>query len=261
MLFDLERRNSLLTISLLVSLLLAVGASCTVNELPVQVSPPKINHAVSDNITPPAVIDIKSFAAQPKTIKLDENTVLAWKVDGASSLSIDPAIGSVTGNTGNVSVSPRETTLYTLRASDGRNEISAKFLVIVKTAEGTIIWPNSGSDNTTAEPLYEGWSYYPNKYVEWKITDRYGDLYEKYTCGHIGYITNNNTEWMMTEVTVGAADALPQVITNDIFNMSSLTPNNRVVLDHILPGSKSGYTTSMDCLQLPELKWKWKVYK
>lgn len=240
MLFELGRRYSLLTVSLLVSLLLLIGASCTINELPPQVNPPKENPIVTGNITTSALLDIKSFIAQPKTIKLGENTTLGWKVDGASSLSVDPTIGSVTGNTGNVSISPRETTLYTLKASDGHHEISARFLVIVKTADGTIVWSNSGSDNSTTEPFYEGWSYYPNKYVEWDIIDRYKDPYgDTGNCWQAGNIINNHSEWMMTEITV----------------------NNKSVAAFILPSSRRGYTTSIDCQQLPELKWKWKVYK
>jgi len=240
MLFKLDRRYSLFALLLLVSLLFLGGTSCTVEESPGQVNPPIVNPSVTDNTTAPVLLDIKSFAALPKTIKLGENTVLSWKVSGASSISIDPAIGSVTGNSGNVSISPQGTTLYTLRASDGRYEVSARFLVIVETADGTIVWPKISSDNITTEPLYEGWSHYPNKYVVWNITDRYKAPYsESDYCGQIGYIINNHSGWMMTEVTI----------------------NKRVVFDFILPSTQRNYVTSVDCVQLPELKWKWKVYK
>lgn len=210
------------------------------------------------------LLNIKSFQAQPKTIKAGETTILAWDVTGASSLSIEPVIGHVSGNSGSISIAPKETTLYTLKVSDGQFEISTKFLVIVKTEDGSIIWPNSSSDNVTVAQLYEGWTYYPNKYVEWEITDHVKDPYgDAGSCWHVGYITNNHPEWMMTEVTVSEAGVLPKVITNDNIEsmMSNLTPNNRVVLDFILPGGKRSYTTSMDCLQLPELKWKWKAYR
>jgi len=225
---------------MLLAPLLLIGTSCTIDESPPQVNPAKINPAVTGNTTAPAMLDIKFFTAKPKTIRPGESTILAWNVDGVSSLSIDPAIGSVTGNTGNVTISPRETTLYTLKASDGHNEISSRFLVIVKTADGTVVWPNSGSDNTTPEQLYEGWSFYPNQYVEWSVTDRYRDQYsDTGFCWYIGFITNNHPKWMMTEVTV----------------------SSKLVLKNILPGSKEGYTVSSDCLQLPDLKWKWKPYQ
>jgi hypothetical protein len=240
MLFKSGRRYSSIALSsLLLSLILLI--SCTASETSLPASPSRAHTTIPADATPDTFLDIKFFRAQPKNIIDGEATTLAWNVIGASSLSIEPAIGPVSGNSGSVSIAPKETTLYTLKVSDGRLQTSVKFLVIVKTADGSIIWPNSISDNAKAEQLYEGWSYYPNKYVEWKITERgggdpYGDMG---TCGQIGYITNNHGEWMMTEVSI----------------------QNRVVLTFILPGWESGYTTSMDCKQLPELKWKWKIYK
>ena len=216
---------------------LVVLVSCTVDETPLTVNPANEN---ATNATPATLLDIKSFQAQPQTIKAGETSTLAWNVAGASSLSIEPVIGPISGNTGSVSISPKETTLYTLKVSDGQFETSTKFLVIVKTADGSIIWPNSSSDNATTEQLYEGWTYYPNKYVEWKITDGYKDPYgDTGNCWHVGYITNNNIEWMMTEVTI----------------------NKNLVAAGILPSSRTSYTTTVDCNQSPQLKWKWKVYK
>jgi hypothetical protein len=112
--------------------------------------------------------------------------------------------------------------------------------VIVKTADGAIIWPQSSSEIVTPEPIYEGWSHYPNKYVEWTILDRNKDTgSDVYNCWHQGRIINHHSEWMMTDVTV----------------------SGKIVASKILPSEQLIYVTSMDCLQLPELKWKWKSYK
>jgi len=224
----------------MVILVLLIVASCTVNELPAQENPANVTPAVTGNITNPAMFGINSFIAQPEIIKPGETTILSWKVTGASSLSIDPDIGSVTGTSGSVSIAPQGTTLYTLTACDAHCKMIARFLVIVKKADGSIIWPTISSDNITTEPLYEGWSYYPNKSVAWEILDRneYSNK-ETSNCWHQGRITNNHTEWMMTKVTV----------------------SNILIADHILPSAQMIYVASMDCLQLPELKWKWKVYK
>ena len=239
MLFDVDRRYSLLIFSLMVILMLLIVASCTVNELPAQENPANVTPAVTSNITNPSMFGINSFTAQPETIKPGETTILSWKVTGASSLSIDPDIGSVTGTSGSVSIAPQGTTLYTLTACDARCKMIARFLVIVKTADGAIVWPTSSSDNITTEPLYEGWSHYPNKYVVWDIIDRNKDTAtDTVNCWHQGRIINNHTEWMMTGVTV----------------------SDRLIADKILPSAQRIYVTSMDCLQLPELKWKWKVY-
>jgi len=239
MLFDMDRRYSLLIFSLMVTLVLLIVASCTINELPAQENPANVTPAVTGNITNPAMFGINSFIAQPETIKPGETTILSWKVTGASSLSIDPDIGSVTGPSGSISITPQGTTLYTLTACDARCKMISRFLVIVKTADGAIIWPKSSSDNITIESLYEGWSYYPNKYVVWDIIDRNKDTAtDTVNCWHQGRIINNHTEWIMTDVTV----------------------NNRLVANNIVPSQQLIYVTSMDCMQFPELKWKWKVY-
>jgi len=239
MLFELERRHISPAISIFILMLILIGTSCTVDELPQPVDNPA-NPPVSNTNTTCVILDISSFVAQPKTIVLGEQTVLSWKTVAATSLSIDPGIGSISVDSNSITVTPKATTLYTLRASDGCYEVSQKFLVIVKTADGEIVWPASSSENATAEPIYEGWSHYPNKFVEWTILDRNKDTAtDTYTCWHQGRIINKHGEWMMTDVTV----------------------SGKVVASTISPSQQVIYVTSMDCLQLPELKWKWKVSK
>ncbi len=239
MLFELERRHISPAISILILTLMLIGASCTVDELPQPVDNPA-NPPVVDNSATCVILDISSFVAQPKTIILGEQTVLSWKTVAATSLSIDPGIGSISVDSDSIIVTPKATTLYTLRASDGCYEVSQKFLVIVKTIDGEIVWPAGSSENVTAEPIYEGWSHYPNKYVEWTILDRnkYAES-DIYNCWHQGRIINKHSEWIMTEVTV----------------------SGKVVASTISPSEQVIYVTSIDCLQLPELKWKWKVSK
>ena len=245
-------------------LLLVFSISCTASGTPLPDVPANENTAIPAEAAAYSALDIKSFRAQPKTIKAGETTTLVWNVTGASELSIDPVIGHIAGNTGSISIAPKETTLYTLIVTDGHLKASMKSLVIVKTADGSIVWPNINSDNSTAELLYEGWSYYPNKYVDWTIddsrTDSYGDSSD---CWHVGYITNHHSKWMMTEVTVGAADVLPAPVTGNLNESIASNENvqNRVVMDFILPGRKGAYTASVDCTKPAELKWKWKLYQ
>jgi len=237
MLFELERRHISPAISILILMLILIGTSCTVDELPQPVDN-SANSPVADNSITCVILDISSFVAQPKTIIEGEQTVLSWKTVAATSLSIDPGIGNISVDTQSITVSPKATTLYTLRASDGCYEVSQKFLVIVKTADGEIVWPAGSSENVTPEPIYEGWSHYPNNYVEWTILDRNKDTAsDTYTCWHQGRIINKHEEWMMTEVTV----------------------SGKVVARTIAPSEQVIYVTSMDCLLLPELKWKWQI--
>jgi len=235
----LKRRCSAPAISLLMLVVILIGSSCTVNELPQPVDNPA-NPPVANNSITCVILDISSFVAKPKTILLGEQTVLSWKTVAATSLSIEPGIGNIGVDTQSITVSPKATTLYTLRASDGCYEVSQKFLVIVKTADGAIVWPQSSSENVTPEPIYEGWSHYPNKFVEWTILDRNKDTgSDIYNCWHQGRIINHHNEWKMTDVTV----------------------SGKAVASQISPSEQVIYVTSMDCLQLPELKWKWKLAK
>ena len=76
--------------------------------------------------SPPA---IASFSASPAKINVGESTALSWTVSGATLLSIDQNVGSVSG-TGKT-VSPSTTTTYTLSASSSVGFATAKTTVTV----------------------------------------------------------------------------------------------------------------------------------
>jgi hypothetical protein len=65
--------------------------------------------------TPPVVA---SFSVNPSVITAGQTANLTWNVTGATSVRIDPTIGTVAGS-GNQTVSPTATTTYTLTASNG----------------------------------------------------------------------------------------------------------------------------------------------
>ncbi len=76
-----------------------------------------------------AVPVIESFIATPASITAGQATVLTWQVTGATSLSISPGIGAVTGNSRNVS--PGVTTSYTLTATNSLGSASRSVQVTV----------------------------------------------------------------------------------------------------------------------------------
>ncbi len=58
---------------------------------------------------------ISAFTATPATVALGDPSTLAWTVTGATSLSVDPGVGAVTGSS--KAVTPAVTTTYTLTAT------------------------------------------------------------------------------------------------------------------------------------------------
>jgi hypothetical protein len=187
---------------------------------------------------PASSLEIKSFQAQPKRIKSGETTTLSWDIAGATSFTIDPSVGTVSGNTGSTVISPNGTTLYTLKATDGNNETTARFLVITESKEGSILWPTSKTDNATASLPPEGWVYYPNENINWVIRESIKHYYTEDSdlCVQIGTIVNNSNNWTMTDVTM----------------------DKNKIADAILPGQAYMYTASVLCKEFT-LKWKWQV--
>ena len=97
---------------------------------------------------------IHSFTANPATINSGASSVLAWQVTGATSLSISPGIGAVTGNS--KAVSPQSTTNYTLVAANNAGSVSAAVTVTVNgppaPAKGFFIVPTPDIELPTSHP-------------------------------------------------------------------------------------------------------------
>ena len=66
---------------------------------------------------------IGSFTANPTTVGPGIKTTLHWATTGATSVTIDHGVGTVTGNS--VTVSPTAATTYTLIATNGAGRVSA----------------------------------------------------------------------------------------------------------------------------------------
>jgi hypothetical protein len=87
------------------------------------------------NATAPSVsaltsrLTIRSFTAQKPTLVLGQSAKLSWRVTDATSIAIDNGIGNV-GASGNLTVTPQETTTYILTATDVNG--------VQKTAKATV---------------------------------------------------------------------------------------------------------------------------
>ena len=71
---------------------------------------------------------INSFSASPASIIIGGSTTLSWNVSGATSMAIDPGIGTVS-SVGTKSVSPAATTNYTLTASNSAGWVTQTIVV------------------------------------------------------------------------------------------------------------------------------------
>ena len=81
----------------------------------------------TDNPIPPPVIDLIAY---PDSILIDESSVLAWETTNADTIEIDQGIGMVVKN-GSLTVSPTETTTYTLTATGPGGSVSEQQTVAV----------------------------------------------------------------------------------------------------------------------------------
>lgn len=102
----------------------------------------------------PAKPVIHSFTAVPAAIQSGATSTLAWQVTGATSLSISPGVGAVSG--ANVAVSPAATTVYTLAAANAAGTTTAQVTVEVTgpppPAGGFFIVPTPDIELPTSHP-------------------------------------------------------------------------------------------------------------
>jgi len=82
----------------------------------------------------PSLVRIVQFSAVPASVQPGQATTLAWVIDNATSATITPGPGSVDPRTGSVSVSPTQTTTYTLSATGASGTINSSVTVTVGTA-------------------------------------------------------------------------------------------------------------------------------
>lgn len=87
----------------------------------------------------PVVLELPkviSFIASPPNISPGQTVVLTWQTENATSITIQPGVGSVSIS-GNKEVTPASTTKYTLTASSENGTVNASQEVIVSNASVT----------------------------------------------------------------------------------------------------------------------------
>lgn len=97
-----------------------------------EVLPPAENLPASqEELTPESPPSIVSFNADPDVIAEGESSNLTWSVSEATEITIYPGIGSVS-LTGSQRIFPKETTTYTLTATNGAGSVTASKVVYVE---------------------------------------------------------------------------------------------------------------------------------
>ena len=86
-----------------------------------------------------ARVQILFFIADPRTIQAGQSSTLSWRVLNADTVTITPGLGNVNPSNGTSSVSPIETTTYTLTARNAVSQESASTTVVVQRPEPTIL--------------------------------------------------------------------------------------------------------------------------
>jgi len=95
----------------------------------------------------PTAPAITSFTATPSSVTSGQSATLNWTVSGATSLSIAPTIGTVTGTS--ASISPSATTTYTLTATNTAGTVTASTTVTVTPAAFVVQDDAIGDANTS----------------------------------------------------------------------------------------------------------------
>ncbi len=100
-------------------------------------------------IQQPSAVSV-SISSDPPVIKKGESAALEWTSENADSLSIDQGIGDVDAQ-GSVTVSPVQTTLYTITAA-GQDAATVSDSVTVVVLDETTQPPPSDGDTSSKEP-------------------------------------------------------------------------------------------------------------
>jgi len=125
------------------------------------------NGAWSANVTATAIVTeaipkpvILSFDADPGAINPGGTSTLSWEVTGAATVSIDQGVGNV-ALSGTRHVSPGETTIYTLAATNEAGSVNATVQITVEedtTPPSTPVLTSPAEDATLPQPS-EAWSF------------------------------------------------------------------------------------------------------
>lgn len=117
---------------------------------------------------------IQSFTATPGNLPPGSSSTLAWSVSGADRLTLDPGNLTVTGSS--TSVSPGQTTVYTLTARNAVGATRSRVTVMVSTVAGLSVSCGPGLDPSVpaggtiqVSAVFQVGSGAPSLEVDWAV--------------------------------------------------------------------------------------------
>jgi outer membrane protein OmpA-like peptidoglycan-associated protein len=113
---------------------------------------------VTITVAPASVPQIVVFVATPATIDAGQSTKLCWQVTGATSIRIDPGVGSNLNANDCATVSPTTTTTYTLTATNASGQIQGNVTVNVGAVRILSFNANPPTSTAAGNPVVLSWT-------------------------------------------------------------------------------------------------------
>ncbi len=117
-----------------------------------------VTAAVTVTVGSGAVPNVLSFTASPTVAQPGGAVSLCWNVSNATSISIQPGPGTVTGASGCTTVNPSATTTYVLTATNAAGPIQAVVTVSVGAVQILTFSANPPSSPASGAPVVLSWT-------------------------------------------------------------------------------------------------------
>jgi uncharacterized cupredoxin-like copper-binding protein len=117
-----------------------------------------VTAAITITVTTGTVPQIVVFVVTPSTIDPGSSAKLCWQVTGATSISIEPGIGSNLSANDCATVSPSATTTYTLTAINATGQIQANATLNVGAVRITSFTANPVTSTAAGNPIVLSWT-------------------------------------------------------------------------------------------------------
>lgn len=116
-----------------------------------------VSAPVTVTVTGAGVPQIVTFVATPQNISPGQSTKVCWQVNGATSISITPGVGTNLNANDCATVSPTTTTTYTLTATNAVGQIQGNVTVTVGTVQILSFTANPVSSPAAGSPVTLSW--------------------------------------------------------------------------------------------------------